>query len=403
MNKTLIVASLLVLPALVSADDDLIDLESSGKTAAAANQTIQNPSSTPEQREEAAQQKAESVKKIESIGDRRQDNADLQLKVGKTLASVDEGKRAVPYAEKGLALAERSGDQKLVREALLIGSEVYIKAGRYDLAKDRAQRILKDNPRDRDAMALYMQVKDRAGDRPARAATPPQQAAAPPPAAPAAAPPLTGSGMASEGMRTGVPLDSLRFAAIARQKLALDPKAALASFDKAVELDPKNAPLRVERSKARLQSGDPVGARTDANAAIKLDGNLGAAFMARALADRALGAAEKAIIADYQKAAEFDGGFAKDYEAILERVSGGSGTAPVGESLVWALDKRDVSGRSASDMGRNGGMPSAASAKEKPLLLIVSALGLACAVAAVLLFLRRKTDETPVPGATPRP
>jgi hypothetical protein len=70
----------------------------------------------------------------------------------------------------------------------------------------------------------------------------------------------------------------------------------------------------------------------------------------------------------------------------------------------------DVSGRSAPDLMR-GGMPSAASAKDsgsvpKPLLLIVSGLGLACAVAAVLLFLRRRSGDTPVPGGstpTPRP
>lgn len=102
-----------------------------------------------------------ALARIEEVGNKNSDDPAAQLAAGYALASVHEGARAIVFAERGLKIAETSGDLKVVRTALLTGSAIYEKAGNYELARARAQRILKANPQDKDALALYMQATGR--------------------------------------------------------------------------------------------------------------------------------------------------------------------------------------------------------------------------------------------------
>ena len=157
---------LVLLPGFAQSKRDSYDLNNATQTARnAADQLAKNP--PPEEAARLQKEKSAAVERIESIADSDPKDTETQLAVGKSLASVEEAPRAIPYAERGLRLAEESGDPKMIREALLTGSEVFYKAGNYDMARERAQRLLKENPRDKDALALYMQVKDR-GAAPAR-------------------------------------------------------------------------------------------------------------------------------------------------------------------------------------------------------------------------------------------
>ncbi len=319
---------------------------------------------------ELQKQKQTAVKKIETIADKRLDDPAAQLAVGRSLASVEEAPRAVAYAERGLTLAEASGNQKLLREALLTGAQVYEKTGQYDLARERAQRILKDSPKDKEALAVYMMVKDRvspsastrSGGAPAAGANagdgmPSVNATTSrSPAGPAIA-------MTSESSLAGQ-----EYIAEGRRMMALDPKAALNSFDQAVAADPKSALARAERSKARLAMGDDAGALEDAQAAVEIDSSLGAAYAARAEAKRSLGRKKEEMAADYEAAAKLDGRYAEAYKTLLSKMTDSSETKKIGS---------DSNGRSSPD-GSRGMLPT--TPKGWGLFALI------CAIAAVLGF-----------------
>lgn len=162
MKTNHLIATLLLIATPCFADDVIIDLDNLTAQAKTIAEKINSPTpKTPAETKSLQKEKETVIGQIAGIADKRPDNPAAQLAVGKSLASVEEAPRAIPYAERGLRLAEASGDKKMIREALLTGSEVFYKAGNYALARERAQRILKDNPKDKDALALYMQVKDR--------------------------------------------------------------------------------------------------------------------------------------------------------------------------------------------------------------------------------------------------
>ncbi|MBI2386389.1 MAG: hypothetical protein HYV14_10295 [Elusimicrobia bacterium] len=241
---------------------------------------------------------------------------------------MEEAPRAIPYAERGLRLAQASGDKKMIREALLTGSEVFYKAGDYALARERAQRILHDNPKDKDALALYMQVKDRG----AAAAGTPSGGSAPGGGAAGAGGGDAGSGPGSTpgtrgpgvAMTSASALEAQRQVALGWSRIKLDPKAALKNFEAAITADPRSAAVRVERSKARLAAGDAPGALGDSNDAVALDPRLAAGYAARAEAKRALGMKEAELLADLETAAKLDPDFAERYKALKLRVDGPS-------------------------------------------------------------------------------
>lgn len=309
-------------------------IENAAAVARKAAEQLTNPALSSVEAERLREEKAGALKQIESIGNAEPKDVETQLEVSKSLASVSEAPRAVPYAERGLRLAETSGDPKMIREALLTGSEVYYKAGNYDLARARAERILKDNPKDKDALALYMQVKGRGaaaspapkGGSAGSAAGGAAGRSAAGEAAPAPAP-ASGPGVA---MTSASSLEAQKQIALGWSRITLDPAAALKNFEAAITADPKGAATRVQRSKARLQAGDARGALGDARDAIALQPGLGEAYAARAEAHRALGLAEADLLADYEEAARLDGRFTDAYKTLVIRT--GAGEAASGET-----------------------------------------------------------------------
>ncbi|MBI4062185.1 MAG: hypothetical protein HY403_12245 [Elusimicrobia bacterium] len=288
---------------------------------------------------------------------------------------MEEAPRAVPYAERGLELAEASEDPKLIRTALLAGSEIYYKAGNYAVALERAQRVLKNNPKDKDALSLYMQVKGRDAasvPSPAKGATGEMEQTSSATAQAAA----RGPGVAMTNIAS---LEARKQIATGWNLIKLDPKAAFGHFDAAVAADPRNAAARVERSKARLETGDAPGALEDAAGAAALEPRLGAAYAARAEARRALGRPHAELLADYETAANLDGRFAEAYKTLLLRGAEAAGkTAGAG---------------AAAPGGLNGLFARSSKAWGPAALLAASAAALGVLIAPLLLKRRRPGED----------
>ena len=360
------------------------------RTAADADKQLRtNPSLTPDQRAQQQEIKRGAVQQIETIGNTEQSDPQTQIDVSKSLASVSEAPRAIPFAERGLSLAEKSNDPKLVREALLAGADVYYRAGDYETSRKRAERILKDNPNDKEARMIYMQVKGRGA---AVAATPTAKASA-------SAHDVTGPAI-DQNRKTVMPdtvsktqtgnlatpdtklltnaasLEAKRQLELGLGKIALDPKEALPFLDAAIAADGKDADARVARSQARLASGDPVGARADADAAVALNPTYAGAYAARAEAARALNPRDPQIEADYAEAARLDAKFKDAYEALVAKTAskGSAGSA---------------AGSSAPAPSR--GMSGLPEPVRKYGLIGVFAGGICCVVAGLLF--RRRSDE----------
>jgi tetratricopeptide (TPR) repeat protein len=308
-----------------------LELDSATQTArSAADRLAKNP--PPEEAARLQKEKSAAVEKIEGIANAEPKDAETQLEVGKSLASVEEAPRAIPYAERGLRLAQASGDKKLVREALLTGSEVFYKAGDYALARERAQRILKDDPQDKDALALYMQVKDRGAA--AAGATSGGSMGSGGGAggsgggyAGSGPGPTPGTRGPSVAMSDASVLEAQKQIAQGWSRIKLDPKAALKNFEAAITAAPRSAMVRVQRSKARLETGDAPGALGDSDDAIALDPRLGDGYAARAEAKRALGLKETELLADLETAANLEGRFTEAYKSARLSVYGAAASA----------------------------------------------------------------------------
>lgn len=358
------------------------------KIARDANERLNNtPNLSPAETERLRKEKSEAVQQIETIADKDPKDTETQLAVGKSLASVDEGARAVPYAERGLSLAQASGDPKLIRQALLTGSEVYYKAGNYDLAAKRAQAVLKENPKDQDAMALYMQVKGRTSTPSVLHRSNERQgtnnpAAPSPETAPQAAPARPAVAMTSPAS-----LDAQRHIASGWSQISLDPAKALKSFDAAVAADAKNASVRLERAKARLQAGDARGAGEDASAAIALQPNLAEAYATRADAGRALGAEQAQLLADYEQAAKLDARFVPAYKELVARAAAGG--APT--QAPATAKQGSLAGSSAAGTFNMAALDSPRSWLK--LALIMAALALIGGIVMPLVLKRRSGAE----------
>jgi len=381
MTYKILAVVLLLTPSYASAKRQR-ELRNALEQATTANDQLKKKDLTEEQRTEATKQKSTAVRDVETIAKEENDDPEIQLQAGKGLASVDEAPRAIPYAERGLALAEKSGDPKLIRTALLTGSEVYYKAGKYELAGERAQRILKENPNDRDAMALYMQVKGRTST-PSNVKTGGSTASTPQPAsggtaagqAPAAAVPLSNAASLEAQRRVGLGWSSM----------ALDRSAALKHFDAAVAADPRNASVHVERAKARLQVSDFKGALEDSAVAKYLDPRLGAAYAARAEALRGQGAPDAEVLWAYEQAAKLDGAFTEAYQTLLAK----------------AASPASAGGSQAAKPGSLGGPAPAGSLITPPimpgskgfLVLIGLIAAVVVAAAACFFYLKRRSDE----------
>ncbi|UPT73000.1 MAG: hypothetical protein M0D55_13970 [Elusimicrobiota bacterium] len=392
-------AVLIFLPLLGQAGRRSEELQDEENKALEAEEQIRtNPNLTSEQRAEQQQIKAGAVEKIETIGNSEATDPQTQIDVSKSLVTVSEAPRAIPYAERGLALAEKSKDPKLVREALLASADVFYRTGNYDLSRQRAERILRDNPKDKDAMMLYMQVKGRgaAAERaPAAAGNPagtagggsrPAESAAP---SSSAAPPRVA--MTSASSR-----EAQRLINEGWGKMKLDAREALKFFDRAVAADPESSSARVERAKARLAAGDSAGSFADADAAVGMDSRNAEAYAARAEARRALGQAEAELLADYEAAAKLDGRFTQAFQDIVAKLSRGStatGQAPASNA--------NTAGRSAPDAPR-GFLSNPL--KTWGLLALLSALAaVVIGLVAPMLLKKNRSENAATPTPTHRP
>lgn len=396
MKFLAILISLVLLPTFAQSKRDSYDLNDATQTARnAADQLAKNP--PPEEAARLQKEKSAAVERIETIANDDPKDTETQLAVGKSLASVEEAPRAIPYAERGLKLAEESGDKKMIREALLTGSEVFYKAGNYGMARERAQRILKDNPRDKDALALYMQVKDRgaasarspAGGATGSGASSPGSSAAgagSSPAAPAA------PGGPDVAMTSAASLEAQKQIALGWSRLKLDPGAAFKNFEAAITADPMSAAVRVQRSKARLAAGDAPGALGDARDAIGMNPRLGEAYAARADANRALGIKETELLADLETAASLDGRFTEAYKSAMLR----AGLAPGGAAAAPAA--AEGSGGAPAPGGPRALLTR--SLKGWGLLALIAALSAALGGAIALLLLKRRRSGED--GSLPR-
>ncbi|MBI5246606.1 MAG: hypothetical protein HY923_05450 [Elusimicrobia bacterium] len=356
------------------------NLDKAEEAARQAEERLKTPNLTPAETAEIRHQKAAAVEKIEAIASEDPKDVETQLDVSKSLASVEEAPRAIPYAERGLALAEKSGDPKLIRTALLTGSEVYYKAGKYELAGERAQRILKDNPKDRDALALYMQVKGRTST-PSGSNGGGSTAAAPAGAGVEASATAT-SPKAAPAMTNPASLEARRHLDAGWSGLTLDPAAAMKRFDAAVAADPKNASVHLERAKARQQTSDFRGALEDAAVAASLQPGLGAAYAARAEALRGQGRPDAEVLAAYEQAAKLDGAFTGAYRTLLAKVA----------------QPASAGGSQAAKPGSMGGSASQGSLTEPPIAQAGRGLGallalLTLAAVVIVAVLRRRSDE----------
>lgn len=397
--KILVALIFILAPFPAQAKPKNLDLKNATDVARKAEDRLANTTNLPpEETARLHKEKAAAVGQIETIANADPKDTETQIDVSKSLASVAEAPKAVPYAERALKLAETSGDPKLLREALLTGSEVYYKTGQYDLARDRAQRILKDNPKDKDALALYMQVKDRgtasvsvtAGHPAGNGSSPGSSTpGGPSPSEQALTPmsaPRHGPGVA---MTSAASLEAQKYLALGQSRLELDPKAALKSFDAAVAADPKNASVFAARSRARLKAGDAAGALIDANMALERSSELGEAYAARAQANRAIGQAEKELLADYEKAANLDPGFAQEYQTLKLKLGGVTQAATAGKTGpaprfigIHLLGPKLIAGKPLSTW----------------MLIAVVAGGLGCVVALLALKRRRSDEDGSRPG-----
>lgn len=357
------------------------DLDNATAIAKAADEQLRSDRTlTPEKRAEQEQVKAGAVRRIEEVAKSDPGDAETQIDVSRSLASVSEAPRAIPYAERGLSLAEKSGDPAMLRAALLAGADAYYRAGRYDESRARAERLLKADPKDKDAMMLFMQVKNRGSaatragpgsstttQTPAPASAPTGGAAATPAAAAAAAPavPMTNAGG----------LEARRHLELGRSVMRLDPKAALGHFDAALAAAPEDVDALAARARARLETGDAGGARADAEAAARLAPGRADVWGLRAAAGKELGRPEAELLADLEKAASLDPlEFRDAYRELVARASGAANAA--------ASTERPLAAGSPAPPGGFG----------RYARIGAFAGGLGCTIAALLLR-RRRSDE----------
>jgi len=119
--------------------------------------------------------------------------------------------------------------------------------------------------------------------------------------------------------------------------------AAIADYDEAIRLDPKNARAFANRGTAHSEKGDAGAAIADFDAAIKLDRRLASAYFNRANALAAKGEADRAV-ADYSAAIKYDRRNVNAYIArgALYLAQGAAPKARADMALAARLDRRNA-------------------------------------------------------------
>lgn len=122
-----------------------------------------------------------------------------------------------------------------------------------------------------------------------------------------------------------------------------DSAAAIADYDEALKLDPKNARALANRGTARSEKGDAEGAIADFDAALKTDPRLASAYFNRANALAAKGDADRAI-ADYTATIKYDRRNVNAYIArgALYLAGGATAKARVDMALAARLERKNA-------------------------------------------------------------
>ncbi len=364
-----LILGLLILPFLapitaegkdpVSEFEDQEDLIAPIKKIKQADQQISNPATPPAVKEELKREREGEVQKIETVGNKKPNSLKAQTEVTKALSSVGENDRALPFADRGVTLAEGKGDAKALGQSLVLRAVVQQKRGKVEEAYADSARACEMNPGNARACQLALLPRGRInfyGDNPAAAvrtdggASPEGGAAAGPDASTPDNPsrPAGVDASARESSGGGVTTasaDSLRSASLVEQaqaKLKLDREAGLKLLDRAVEADPKSAKARAARSQARRAGGDGAGALEDAQAAVRLDPRSAEAFAARGQAKAALGLSAQEVAADLGSARELDPSFSALYQETLAGLGGAaaSGSSSAAAAPAGALRPR---------------------------------------------------------------
>ncbi len=122
-----------------------------------------------------------------------------------------------------------------------------------------------------------------------------------------------------------------------------DTDAAIADYDEALKLDPKNAGALNNRGSARSDKGDTDAAIADFDAAIKLSGRFASAYFNRANAYAAKGDSARAI-ADYDKAIAYNRRNVNAYLARggLHLAAGAAAKARADMRQALAMDRKNA-------------------------------------------------------------
>jgi lipoprotein NlpI len=122
-----------------------------------------------------------------------------------------------------------------------------------------------------------------------------------------------------------------------------DSAAAIADYDEALKLEPKNARALTNRGTAHGEKGDSEAALADFDAAIKTDPRLGSAYFNRANALAAKGETDRAV-ADYTAAIRYDRRNVNAYIArgALYLAGGAAAKARADMALAARLERRNA-------------------------------------------------------------
>lgn len=378
----------------VAEDDDLL---APVKKIKAADKQIASPATPPAAKEELKREREGEVKKIEAVGDRKPADHKAQREVTKALSSVGENDRAMPFADRGVALAEAQGNPRLLGESLALRAQVQQKRGNVEEAYADSSRACETDPSNTRACQLALLTRGRsnssAGRVPGNAAQA-DGARAPgnsgersggtsSPAASAGPGSLASGAVSAPGPAT-LDAGSLRSASLieeARAKLKLDPAAGMRLLERAVEAAPRSAKARVARSQARRSGGDAAGALEDAEAAVRLDPKNAPAWAARGEAKAVLGKPLAEVAADLAAARELDPKFSSLYEDALAGLGNNPGeTAASGDSAAGVPGAR----------AKNGGAP---------FRVWGTIIGLGILIVGVFLWLMIRPKRSPPPEA----
>lgn len=344
--------------------DEDYDLKAPVKKIRETDRQINRPTTPPAAKEELKREREGEVKKIESVGQKRPDNPKAQREVTKALVGVGENDRAMPFADRGVELAEKTRDPKALGDSLALRAQVQQKRGRVEEAYADSARACELDPANTKACQISMMTRGRTNRGVPASPRAVQEGFKEPSPSPGPDPWPTGGPIPSvapqgAGANPGPGAsgtDPTRSLALVNEGLArmkLDPQAGLRLLDRAVAADPASAKARVARSQGRRIAGDGPGALKDAEAAVRLDPRNAAAFAARGQAKAALGRPPEEVTIDLATARELDPGFSALYTETLARLGlGNSGLKATSTNETDQPEKHSSRQTKGSLMGR---------------------------------------------------